>query len=55
MGSSVWKHSVCGSILGQFSLCEPHEQICSILGYPADFGLQTWNAKRTMPKANVQV
>ena len=44
-----------GSVLGQFSLCEPHEQICSILGYPVDFGLQTWNVKSTMPEANVQV
>ena len=29
----------------QILLCEPREQSRSVLGYRADFGLQTWNAK----------
>ena len=35
-------------------LCEPCEQSCSVLGYPSDFGLQTWNAKSTMPEVCIQ-
>ena len=36
-------------------LSEPRKQSRSVLGYPADIGLQTWNAKSMMPKVHIQI